>query len=58
MKSSIALIAALVLGLAGCSAATSPAWQNKAGAVAYQSQDTSQPKASPTWDDGYIDYRP
>ncbi|MCK9378316.1 MAG: hypothetical protein M0P73_19535 [Syntrophobacterales bacterium] len=38
MKSSIALVVALFLGLAGCSAATAPQWQNKADSVAYQHQ--------------------
>ena len=43
MKSSIALVVALFLGLAGCSAAAAPQWQNKAGSVAYQhQQDTGQ----------------
>jgi hypothetical protein len=58
MKSSIALMVALVLGLAGCSAATSPAWQTKAGAVSYQGQDSGQSQATQTWDDSYVDYRP
>jgi len=49
---------ALLLGLAGCSAATSPAWQTKAGAVAYQMQDSGQPQVPQNSDDSYIDYRP
>ena len=51
MKSSIALVVALFLGLAGCSAATSPAWQTKAGSVAYQTEDSSQSLVPPSWYD-------
>ncbi len=58
MKSSIALMVALFLGLAGCSAATSPAWQAKADAVSYQGQDSGQSQAPSTWDDTYVDFRP
>ena len=43
MKRSLALVVALFMGLAGCSAATAPNWQNRAGSVAYQyPQDTQQ----------------
>jgi hypothetical protein len=58
MKSSIALVVALLLGLAGCSAATSSGLQTKAGAVAYQAQDSGQPQVPQNSDDSYIDYRP
>ena len=42
MKSSVALVLALFVGLAGCSAATTPNWQTRAGAVAYQHQQDTQ----------------
>jgi|GEM_PF-1919280 hypothetical protein len=58
MKNSIALMVALLLGLAGCSAATLPAWQTEAGAVAHQAQAAGQSQAPQTWDDSYVDYRP
>jgi hypothetical protein len=58
MKSSIALVVSLFLGLAGCSAATSPAVQTKAGSVAYQTQASDQSKVSSSLDDTYVDYRP
>ena len=51
MKSSIALVLALFLGLAGCSTASSPAWQTKAGSVAYQTQDSGQRMVPPSWYD-------
>jgi hypothetical protein len=53
MKNSIALALALALallvGLAGCSTATSPAWQAKAGSVAYQTPDSGQSLVPPGW---------
>ena len=51
MKGSLALVVALFLGLAGCSAATAPQWQNKAGSVAYQTQDSGQSMVPPSWYD-------
>ncbi len=51
MKSFIALAVALFLGLAGCSAATPPAWQTKAGSIAYQTQDADQGMVPPSWYD-------
>jgi len=42
MKSSVALVLALFMGLAGCSAATTPNWQTRTGAVAYQHQQDTQ----------------
>jgi len=53
MKGFIALAAALFLGLAGCSAATAPAWQTKAGSIAYQTQDSGQSQSlvPPSWYD-------
>jgi len=58
VKSSIALVMALFLGLAGCSAATSSGWQTKASAIAYQAQDSGQSQAPSGRDDTYVDYRP
>lgn len=49
MKGSIALALALFLGLAGCSAASSPAWQNKAGSIAYQTEDPGPSLVPPSW---------
>jgi hypothetical protein len=51
MNRFIALATALFLGLAGCSAATSPAWEARAGAVAYQTQDVDQGMVPPSWYD-------
>ena len=51
MKSFIVLVAALFLGLAGCSAATAPAWQTKAGSIAYQTQESDQGMVPPSWYD-------
>jgi len=51
MKSFIVLAAALFLGLAGCSAATSPARQTKAGSIAYQTQGADQGMVPPSWYD-------
>jgi hypothetical protein len=42
MRRSLALVVALFMGLAGCSAATAPNWQTRAGAVAYQHQQDNQ----------------
>jgi len=49
MKSFIVLAASLFLGLAGCSAAASPAWQTKAGSVVCQTEDSSQSLVPPSW---------
>jgi hypothetical protein len=51
MKGFVALSVALFLGLAGCSAATSPAWQTKAGSVAYQTEDPNPSLVPPSWYD-------
>ncbi len=51
MKSFIVLAAALLLGLAGCSAATAPAWQTKAGSIAYQTQNADQGLVPSSWYD-------
>jgi hypothetical protein len=49
MKGSIVLVVALFLGLAGCSAATSPAWQSKAGSIAYQTPGSGQSLVPQSW---------
>ena len=49
MKAFLSLAVALFLGLAGCSAATSPAWQTKAGSVAYQTEDSGYRMVPPSW---------
>ncbi len=51
MRSSMALVMALFLGLAGCSAATSPAWQTRAGSIAHQTKDSNQGMVPPSWYD-------
>ena len=43
MKRSLALVVALFMGLAGCSAATAPNWQTRAGSIAYQHPQNTQP---------------
>jgi hypothetical protein len=51
MRTFLVLALGLFLGLAGCSATTSPAWQTKAGSIAYQTQDSGQGLVPPSWYD-------